>query len=59
MIWLLAHPLSPVSKLDREVTHRKTEKERQLDQGGRGWARSRIIRPQESAVLYKLFNTLW
>jgi hypothetical protein len=31
MIWLLAHPLSPVSKLDREVTHRKTEKERQLD----------------------------
>jgi hypothetical protein len=36
MIWLLAHPLSPVSKLYREVTHRKTKKERQLDQGRRG-----------------------
>ncbi len=25
----------------------------------KGWARSRIMRPQESLVLYKLFNTLW
>ncbi len=25
----------------------------------RGWARNRIIRPQESLVLYKSFNTLW
>ncbi len=24
-----------------------------------GWARSRIIRPQESLVLYKSFSTLW
>jgi hypothetical protein len=27
-------------------------------EGGRGWARSRVIRPQESLALYKLFNTL-
>ncbi len=25
----------------------------------RGWARSRIIRPQESLILNKSFNTLW
>ncbi len=28
-------------------------------EGIRGWARSRIIRPQESLVLYKSFNTFW
>ncbi len=28
------------------------------DGGGRGWARSRIIRPQERLVPYKSFNTL-
>jgi hypothetical protein len=44
------------------ATHRKTEKERQLDDGRvgggvRGWARSPIIGPQESLVLYKSFNT--
>jgi hypothetical protein len=27
-------------------------------EGGAGWARSRIIRPQESLALYKSFNTL-
>jgi hypothetical protein len=27
--------------------------------GGGGWARSRCIRPQESLVLYKSFNTFW
>jgi len=43
-------PPSPVSKLDRRHTRRR---------GGRGWARSRIIRLQESLVLYKSFNTLW
>ncbi len=49
MIWLLAHS-----------THRKTEKETQLADGGlRGWAKSRIIRMQESLVLYKSFHTLW
>jgi hypothetical protein len=26
--------------------------------GGRGWGRSQIIGPQESLVIYKLFNTL-
>ncbi len=29
------------------------------ERGGRGWARSGIIRTQEYLVLYKLFNTLW
>ncbi len=28
-------------------------------EGGRGWARSQIIRPQEILVLYRSFNTLW
>jgi hypothetical protein len=28
-------------------------------EGERGWARSRIIRPQENLILYKSFNTLW
>jgi hypothetical protein len=41
----------------------KTEKERQLDdgrEGGEGWARSRIKRPQEeSLILYKSLNALW
>jgi hypothetical protein len=46
------------------ATYRNTEKERQLADadgrgGGRGWARSRIIRPQESLVLYNSFNILW
>ncbi len=40
----------------------KTEKVRQLTGRrvrGRGWERSRIIRPQESLVLHKSFNTRW
>jgi hypothetical protein len=42
------------------ATHRKSEKERQFAEGrgGRGRAWSRIIRPQESLVLYKSFNPL-
>jgi hypothetical protein len=49
MIWHLAHS-----------THRKTDKETQLADGGlRGWARSPLIRPQESLVIYKSFITLW
>ncbi len=59
LIGSLPHPspLSPVTKLDRRHIGR-TEKERQLADGGgvRGWARSRIKRPQESLVLYKLFK---
>jgi hypothetical protein len=31
----------------------KTEKEKQLADGRRGWARSRIMRPQESLFLYR------
>ncbi len=47
------HPLS--RQQARRATHRKTEKGRQVSdwRGGRGWARSRIIRPQESLTLYK------
>jgi hypothetical protein len=37
--------VSPVELIDRK--------------GGRGWARSQIIRTQESLVLYKSFNTHW
>jgi hypothetical protein len=37
--------VSPVELIDRR--------------GGRGWARSQIIRTQESLVLYKSFNTHW
>ncbi len=59
MIWLLAQPL-PLHPAVSSTgdTHRKTKKERLLADGGgeRGWARSKIIRPQESLVLYKSFN---
>ncbi len=43
----LSHPfcVSPVKLTERR--------------GGRGWAWSRIVRPQESFALYKPFNTLW
>ncbi len=63
IIRLLAPP-SPLSRhrqWARSATNRKIEKERQVanGSGGRGWTRSRIIRPQESPVLYKSFNTLW
>jgi hypothetical protein len=65
MIWFLSGfpptppPLPSVSSTSE--SHRKTEKKRQLSdwRGGKGWARSRILRPQESLVLYKSFNTLW
>jgi len=44
------------------VTHRKTEKERQLADGrGRGdvmWEEPKILRRGENLVLYKPFNTL-
>ncbi len=47
-------------QLARPATHKKTEKERQLAHWigrGRGWARSRIMGPQESLVLCKSLNT--
>ncbi len=64
MIWLLAHPLppSPVSKLQRRHTgYRRKDNflTESRDRGERGWASSRIIRPQESLVLYKSFHTVW
>jgi hypothetical protein len=55
-------PPSPLSRQKaRPATHRKTEKERQnllTGEGRRGWARSRIMRPQDSLRLYRPFNTL-
>ncbi len=46
------HSLPPVSKLAGEIQEDRGK-------GGTGWARSRIIWPQESMVLYTLLNTLW
>ncbi len=62
VVWFGSSPTPsppPVSK-SRPATHRKTKKERQFADGrrGKGWARSRIIRPLESLVLYKSFNNL-
>jgi hypothetical protein len=58
----LSLPLS-LSKLDRRYTgDRKTEKERQFADRWSGrevGAKRRIIRPQESLVLYKSVNCLW
>ncbi len=62
MIWLLAHPHSPspISKLDQRHTGRlRKRKTCWRERVGRGWMRSRIIRPQESLVFYKAFSTLW
>jgi hypothetical protein len=48
-------PPFPVSKLDRRHTGRKKKRQLADGRGGRGWARSGIIQPQESQVLYKSF----
>jgi hypothetical protein len=57
----LTHP--PVSKLDKQHTGRLRKRDNLRTGKERGGgARSRIIRPQESLVLYKFFNrygTLW
>ncbi len=51
---------SPVRKLDRRHTERLRKRDNLLiGEGGMGWARGQITRPQESLVLYKSFNTLW
>jgi hypothetical protein len=60
-IWLLAHPFptSPNSKLDRRQTERLRKRDKLLtEEEGMGWARSQIVRPQESLGLYKSSNTL-
>jgi len=61
VIWLLPHslPPSPVSKHDRRHTGRLRKRDNLLmGERGRGWTRSRIIRPQESMVFFISFNTL-
>ncbi len=59
MIWLLAPPLSPVSQLGRRHIGRLRKRDNLLTgEGGRGWARSRIIRLQECLVLFKSSNSL-
>ncbi len=60
--WLLTHPFTPLSsqyKFDRRHTGLLIKRQRADRRGGRGWARSQIIRPQESLVLFKSFITLW
>ncbi len=58
MIWL-PHPppLSPVSKLSLFLTLPVYRPSSLLM--GEGFGRSQIIRPRESLVLYKSFNTFW
>ncbi len=59
MIRLHARP-HPSHQKAGPATHRKIEKERQFAverRGRRGWAWSRIIRPQESLVLYKIIQS--
>jgi hypothetical protein len=50
-------PPFPLSNLDRRHTGRLRKRDKVADRGGgRGWAWSRTIRPQENLAL---FNTLW
>jgi hypothetical protein len=59
MIWLLPHPLPLSDEKVRPATHRKTEKEKQINlltgRRGEGGAKSY----DEILLLYKLFNILW
>ncbi len=56
----LPHPPSSLSKLNRQHTGRLRKKDKLLTgEGGRGWARSWIFRPQESLFIYKSFGNLW
>ncbi len=54
MIWLLPHPLSPVSKLDRRRTGRLRKKDKLLaGEWVKEWGRSQSKQKQERLVLYK------
>ncbi len=64
MIWLLrhSHPPSPVSKLSLFVSFRVCCQSSFISdrrEGGVERVSSQIIRPKESLVLYKSFNSLW
>jgi hypothetical protein len=52
-----SHPLPSVN-LASDTPGDREARQFADGRGERGWARSRIIRPQESPVLYKSFNTL-
>ncbi len=54
MVWPLAYTPPPPSSVSSTATHMKTEKER-WPGVGRGWARSRIIRPLK-IVQYSLLR---
>ncbi len=52
--------LSSVSMLDQRYTRRLRKRDNfQSWDEGRGKVRSQIVRPQESLILYKSFNTPW
>jgi hypothetical protein len=59
IIWLLHHP-SPTSvgELDGRHTGRLRKRENLLAEGGRGDGVGANIEPQESLVLYILYNSL-
>jgi hypothetical protein len=61
MIWLLAHPLLSCSKFHFHRQHPEWLRKKDnllTGGGGRGWAKSRIIGPQDSLALYKSFKIL-
>ncbi len=59
MIRLHAHPFLPLSRQQLFSISQSSCVSRSAYWGERGWARSRIIRQQESWALYKSFNTLY
>ncbi len=61
MIWLLALPLpTPLPSVSSWTGDTQERHNYWRERGeGRRWARRLILRPQESLVLYKSFNTLW
>jgi hypothetical protein len=63
MIRLLAHPCHTPLPSVISTTHRKTEKERHLPDGRRGYGVGEELNHTRTTasklVHYKLFNTLW